>query len=257
MLKRKTTILTLILLSLCAVAFSQDVVNQRQIATRYHQKFENRKTSSGERFSHKKYTAAHKNIKLGTLLFVADTVTKKWVIVKVNDRCPRRNIVDLAGIAADRIGLTKRKGVTRVLITTLPDDAEPFWSNQDNISSDLNDSILLLVKLGIELPKTRTDSETNIAKAQTHKTTRTAEKKPEQIAFKSSKLYIFNIENTDRAEDILKEMNPNIANNAKIINDTDTIRIEIQMTEGVDNFETHFKAKYPQYTVTTEYNCKE
>ena len=37
-------------------------------ATYYHNKFVNRKTSSGERFDQTKYTAAHKTIPLHTLV---------------------------------------------------------------------------------------------------------------------------------------------------------------------------------------------
>ena len=101
MYKWKTAIISLLFLTFIGAAGAQDIVSQRHRATRYHNKFENRKTSSGERFSQKKYTAAHHNIKLGTYVLVVDTITNKWVIVKVNDRCPRRNVIDLAAIAAE------------------------------------------------------------------------------------------------------------------------------------------------------------
>ena len=67
--------------------------------------FENRLTANGEIFCQNKYTAAHLTYKFGTLLLVTDIATKKWVIVRVNDRCPKRNILDLSKIAAKQIGI--------------------------------------------------------------------------------------------------------------------------------------------------------
>lgn len=58
------------------------------IASYYHSKFEGRKTSSGELYSNKKYTAAHRTFPFGTLLKITNVKNNKSVVVKVNDRGP-------------------------------------------------------------------------------------------------------------------------------------------------------------------------
>ncbi|MBR5783970.1 MAG: septal ring lytic transglycosylase RlpA family protein [Bacteroidales bacterium] len=102
----------------------------RSIATYYHDRFENRLTANGEIFCQNKYTAAHLTYKFGTLLLVTDIATKKWVIVRVNDRCPKRNILDLSKIAAKQIGINI-KGVTRVEIQPLPEEYYVYWELQE------------------------------------------------------------------------------------------------------------------------------
>jgi len=57
-------------------------------ASYYSDKLNGRKTSSGEIFNNKKYTAAHKTLKFGTKLKVTNVVNNKWVVVVVNDRGP-------------------------------------------------------------------------------------------------------------------------------------------------------------------------
>ena len=71
--------------------FSQEKKGFNASATYYHDRFENRKTSSGEIFSQKKYTAAHKTLPLNTLVRVTHLKNGRSVLVKVNDRCPRRS----------------------------------------------------------------------------------------------------------------------------------------------------------------------
>ena len=259
MYKWKTLLITLLLLAISWGLRSQDIVNLRQTATRYHNKFENRKTSSGERFSQKKYTAAHKSIKLGTYLLVVDAFTNKWVVVKVNDRCPRKNIIDLAGIAADRIGLTLRKGVAKVFITALPNDAEQVWQRQESLSEFLNDSIratILNVPSNTIINQPVVDSKTTVKPKNTE--VKRVEGSPQSKTdnLYPAKIIIYYIENTKIAEEIVAEFQPSIAFNAKIMNDTDSIRIEIEMEEGADKFVTDFKKKYPRYIVTEIYNSK-
>ena len=57
-------------------------------ASYYHNRFNGRRTASGETFSNDKYTAAHKNLPFGTMLKVTNESNGKFVIVKVNDRGP-------------------------------------------------------------------------------------------------------------------------------------------------------------------------
>ena len=58
------------------------------IASYYHNKFNGRKTASGEVFSNNKLTAAHRTYPFGTYLKVTNVVNGKSVVVKVNDRGP-------------------------------------------------------------------------------------------------------------------------------------------------------------------------
>lgn len=264
--KWKTLIILLFIIPIFGAANAQEMVNQWHIATRYHNKFVNRKTSSGERFTQKKYTAAHKNMRLGTYVLVVDTVTKKWVVVKVNDRCVGSNVIDLAGIAAERIGLTKRKGVARVLVSSLGEGGEALWQRQDSMPPEYTDSIFSIIQ---SLSKTATPPPVaeNVndtpAATQTNPKNNTVAKNTAKGTDKAApqkqtptKIIISNIESTDAAEDILDEMKPSISSNAKILNNTDNLKIEIILNDDIDNFTTHFIAKHPKYQITIENDDK-
>ena len=105
--------------------------------TYYHDRFEGRKTSNGEHFSQKNYTAAHHNYKFGTLLLITNPQNNNWVIVKVNDRCPKRGIVDLSKVAAKQLGIL-HKGTIRVKVQPLPISYYEIWEKQDIIFNSLN-----------------------------------------------------------------------------------------------------------------------
>ena len=100
--------------------------------TYYHNRFEGRLTSNGERFSQRKYTAAHLTYKFGTLLLVTDPATNKWVIVRVNDRCPKKGILDLSRIAAKQLGILQ-KGTTEVMVLPLPNEYYEVWQKQMSV----------------------------------------------------------------------------------------------------------------------------
>jgi len=57
-------------------------------ASYYHDKFNGRRTASGQKFDNNKLTAAHKTLKFGTKLKVTNPKNQKSVIVTVNDRGP-------------------------------------------------------------------------------------------------------------------------------------------------------------------------
>lgn len=50
-------------------------------------------TASGERFDESKLTCAYWNVKFGTLLKITNIITKKFVIVRCNDRGPNQRLV--------------------------------------------------------------------------------------------------------------------------------------------------------------------
>ena len=96
--------------------------------TYYHDRFVGRKTASGEIFDQNKFTAAHWKIKLGTLVLVTNRNSGLQVIVKVNDRCPRRGVLDLSHRAAQAIGI---RGSQPVTVRILPDGYEGRWAGQE------------------------------------------------------------------------------------------------------------------------------
>jgi rare lipoprotein A len=76
------------------------------IASWYGPGYHGKRTSSGERFDQDGLTAAHYNWAFGTRVRVTLLSTGKSVVVRINDRLPRRDrIIDLSRGAARRIGL--------------------------------------------------------------------------------------------------------------------------------------------------------
>lgn len=80
---------------------------QQGEASIYADKFEGRKTASGERFDQDKPIAAHKDLPLGSTATVTNLETGQSTQVEIADRGPfvRGRIIDLSETAADRIGL--------------------------------------------------------------------------------------------------------------------------------------------------------
>ncbi|MBL7919679.1 MAG: septal ring lytic transglycosylase RlpA family protein [Bacteroidia bacterium] len=91
-------------------------------ASFYAKKFEGRKCSSGERFRHDSLTAAHKTLKFGTKVRVTNLKNDSVVIVKVNDRLPKKSKrnIDLTLRAAKQLDFVK-SGLTKVKIEVLKD----------------------------------------------------------------------------------------------------------------------------------------
>ncbi|HET9056592.1 MAG TPA: septal ring lytic transglycosylase RlpA family protein [Chitinophagaceae bacterium] len=89
-------------------------------ASFYSNKFNGRKTASGEIFSQQKMTAAHNSLPLGTYVKVTNLRNKRSVIVKINDRLHARNkrLLDLTTAAARRLGFVKA-GLARVKLEIL------------------------------------------------------------------------------------------------------------------------------------------
>lgn len=116
--------------SLQAQNYSPDdtVTEYPNKGTFYHDKFEGRKTASGEIFDQNGFTAAHWRIKLGTYILVTNQNTGLQVIVKVNDRCPKRGVIDLSHRAATAIGI---RGCQPVTVRLLPDGYQQRCLAQD------------------------------------------------------------------------------------------------------------------------------
>ncbi len=93
---------------------------EKGIASYYAKKFNGRKTTSGEIFQNDKLTAAHKTLKFGTYVKVRNLKNDSTVIVKVNDRLPKKSkrSIDLSYKAAKQLNFISA-GLTKVEITVL------------------------------------------------------------------------------------------------------------------------------------------
>lgn len=113
-----------------AAAVSQDSIKSSKASAKkvfygqasfYANKFNGRKTASGEIFDQKKMTCACNAVKLGTWLRITNVKNGKSAIVKVNDRIhPKmKRVVDLTSVAARKIGITATHGLGRVKVEVL------------------------------------------------------------------------------------------------------------------------------------------
>ncbi len=95
-----------------AVFLKTRLIKQNAHASYYHDKFTGKRTASGQIFNNKKLTAAHKTLKFGTKVKVTSTVTKKSVIVTINDRGPfvKGRDIDLSKAAFMKIAPSKYGG---------------------------------------------------------------------------------------------------------------------------------------------------
>ena len=101
------------------------------LGTYYADKFVGRKTASGDIFRQNQYTAAHKSIPFGTYLKVYNPYSGLEIVVKVNDRCPVKNVLDMTKIAVLKLGI---KGSRKVKVVPLePDEGYALWIQQDTL----------------------------------------------------------------------------------------------------------------------------
>jgi rare lipoprotein A len=63
------------------------------------------------------YTAAHPTLPFGSLVKVTNLKTKRWVVVRINDRGPfgPGRVIDVSYAAAKKLGMI-RSGTARVLL---------------------------------------------------------------------------------------------------------------------------------------------
>ena len=75
-------------------------------ASYYHDKFNGRKTASGEIFNNNKFTAAHRTIPFGTQVKITNLRNGESVVVRINDRGPfhKSRVFDLSKAAYEEIG---------------------------------------------------------------------------------------------------------------------------------------------------------
>lgn len=114
---QKSTQLLLGLLFLFAFTFPSFAGSTYEFgkAAYYHDKFQGRKTASGELYNKEVLSAAHKTLPFGTIIKVTRLDNGMSVEVRVNDRGPYKKgfIVDLSRKAAQQIDMIKA-GITDV-----------------------------------------------------------------------------------------------------------------------------------------------
>jgi rare lipoprotein A len=99
--------------------------SQTGVASYYSDKFDGKKTTSGEIFRKNNLTAAHLKYPYNTILRVRNLLNNKSVIVRINDRKPDFNgrIIDVSYGAAKILDMLKN-GITEVRIEVLK------WGNK-------------------------------------------------------------------------------------------------------------------------------
>jgi rare lipoprotein A len=85
-------------------------------ASWYGKQFHGRTTASGEPYDMFQFTAAHRQIPLGTWVKVTNLHNGRWVMVRVNDRgpVPETRIIDLSYGAAEMLFDAKDRGLLKV-----------------------------------------------------------------------------------------------------------------------------------------------
>jgi rare lipoprotein A len=78
-------------------------------AAYYSNRFNGRKTASGQRFNNAAMTTAHNTLPFGTRVKVTNTKNNKSVVVRVNDRGPSTpgRVFDLTRAAAGKLGYVR------------------------------------------------------------------------------------------------------------------------------------------------------
>jgi rare lipoprotein A len=134
-MRRLITTSLILLVGLCANAQdkkSEGIVDHLKsikdnitngIASFYHDKFEGRKTATGEVFDNDKFTAASNKLKLGTYVKVTNLSNGEVVYVRINDRMAKSNtrVIDLASVAAKKLHFHE-KGVAKVKVEAVSDE---------------------------------------------------------------------------------------------------------------------------------------
>ncbi|MGQ9864141.1 MAG: septal ring lytic transglycosylase RlpA family protein [Bacteroidia bacterium] len=104
-------------LFLVGVLWGQEGYVEEGMASYYGKEFEGLRTASGELYSRKALTAAHRTLPFGCRVKVTNLENNKSVILRINDRGPQHShrILDVSEAAAKKLGFWE-KGLVRVRI---------------------------------------------------------------------------------------------------------------------------------------------
>lgn len=100
--------------------YAQRVFRQRGIASYYIDRFDGRRTASGEMFDNRELVGSHKKLPFNTMVKVTNLANSRSVVVRINDRGPYAHgrIIDVSKAAARKIGLFST-GTAKVMIETM------------------------------------------------------------------------------------------------------------------------------------------
>ena len=119
-LNKTINLLFLVFLSIALYSCSVNKGNanasyQSTTVSYYANKFNGKKTASGEVYKHSKMTAAHKSLAFGTKVEIINVENSKKVVVIINDRGPLKSgrAFDLSQGAFKKIGELK-EGILKV-----------------------------------------------------------------------------------------------------------------------------------------------
>ncbi|WP_312075698.1 septal ring lytic transglycosylase RlpA family protein [Chryseobacterium sp.] len=108
MMKRFILVIIMMISTFGAYSFTMNSADGKKTsyASYYHDKFNGRKTASGEIFDNDKFTAANRTLPFGTMVKVTNLNNGKEVTVKINDRGPYHSsrALDMSKAAFDEIG---------------------------------------------------------------------------------------------------------------------------------------------------------
>ena len=112
------------------------------LAAFYANRYNNRRTASGQRYNPAKLTAAHPTLPLGTKVKVINLANNKEVIVTVNDRCRAKSkpFIDLSRAAAKQLGFLS-KSIAKVRIIPIGKVAKTDTPAASLASSHLEQAI--------------------------------------------------------------------------------------------------------------------
>ena len=107
---RIMAIVVLIAVPLLGVAAAQ--TSEEGVANFYSDKFEGKKTASGDAYDKNALTASHKKLPFGTKVKVTNVENSKSVVVTVNDRMAASNpaVIDVSRRAAEELGFAESRG---------------------------------------------------------------------------------------------------------------------------------------------------
>lgn len=114
-------IVCLAIMAGCSRPMYRNKHHARGQASYYSDKYNGRKTATGEVFSNSGYTAASNQFRLGAYVKVTNRANGNTVYVHINDRMGKtKRVIDLTTAAADKLGF-RREGVARVKVKVVRD----------------------------------------------------------------------------------------------------------------------------------------
>ncbi len=103
----------------------------------YGKELQGKPTASGELFDMRKYTAAHRDFPMGSIVLVKNTENNKKQLVRINDRGPYVDgrIIDVSYATARDLGFAE-KGVAKVEIELIRKGNDDFMSKAQDLEKE-------------------------------------------------------------------------------------------------------------------------